>query len=161
MVYNMERNKKVKLTALFVCVALIGTVSAAIYSNTVTSQWGLTAIYPLDLSWTVDPVNTNMFLGDVATGTLAIENLGDDAIAAGDYYLAIEIVGPVGCVDADMVLVLNGDTVVFTGTGTLTVTYPVISILNGGATVSVVFDFEFLATAPLGMYDVSIYAGVH
>jgi len=157
------RNKEVKRTpllALMVAFMLIGTASALIYSNTVTSQWGLTAVYPLNLSWAVDPGNTNMFLGDVATGTLAIENLGDAAIASDDYYLQIEIVGQAGCVPADMVLIIQGDTITLTGTGTLTATYDVGMVLSAGATVNQVFEFEFLVTAPLGIYDVSIYAGI-
>jgi hypothetical protein len=162
---DRDRKKKARIKskkgiAALVLFSLVTFVSAAVYSNTLTGQFGLTAVYPLDLSFDVDPWNSNCFVDQAQTANLQIENLGDVTIIGDTWFLEITVNGPVGLVPADVVMLIDGDPVALLGTTDLSATVPMLSGVPALSSISLPFSWTFQITAIIGVYDISIYAGI-
>ena len=93
---------------------------------------------------------------------MTIENLGETPIAPNTWFLQVNVAGPLGLVGADLMVWFGAYPCAFTGTTNLEKQMTNLALLQIPAGASITFDFTwtFKTTAPVGDYDVSIYAGL-
>ena len=166
MVYNMERNKSIKLMALFVCIALIGGVSAAVYSNMVQGQFNLISNYSMELAWDAGaPWTGNAFSARPYAADLTVENLDPDTLSVSGVSVWLEIYAPNGdCNPTMFEVVINGDTIVMTLKSGESRYFEGSTLLIGGCDYGVQrivpFVFTFNLNAEIGVYDFTLWCDV-
>ena len=159
---KMERNKRIKLMALVVCLTLIGTVSAMIYSNSLSGNVELISQYPVALSWQggVDLYEDTAFMDVTYSAVIVADNLGTEDL---EIYWRITLTTPAG-VDATM-FTLKLDNIAVTFTGSAPDFEHVTASANGlsglsSITKGISFVLNSAASPVLGTYTIAICAWV-